>query len=166
MAVKENSFDLVSQVDMQEVDNAVNQAIKEIRTRFDFKGSKSNIIYDEGQITLIADDEFKLRNVVEILESKLVKRGISLKALKYGKIEKAAGDTVRQRVNLVQGIDKEKAKAITRLVKESKLKVQAALQGDQVRISGKNRDDLQAVIRLIKEQDFDIPLQFVNFRTL
>lgn len=166
MAMKENSFDLVSQVDMQEVDNAVNQTIKEIRTRFDFKGSKSEITYDKDQITIVADDEFKLRNVIEILESKLVKRGISLKALKYGKIEKAAGDTVRQRANLIQGIDKEIAKVITRLVKDSKLKVQAAYQGDQVRISGKNRDDLQVIISRIKEQDFDIPLQFINYRTL
>jgi len=166
LAAKENSFDLVSQVDRQEVDNAVNQALKEIHTRFDFKGSKSNITYDQEQITLVADDEFKLRNVVEILEGKLVKRGISLKALKYGKIEKAAGDTVRRRADLVQGIDKERAKAIIRLVKDSKLKVQASFQGDLVRISGKNRDDLQAVMRLIKEQDFDIPLQFINLRTL
>jgi hypothetical protein len=166
LAAKENSFDLVSQVDMQEVDNAVNQAIKEIRTRFDFKGSKSNITYDQEQITLVADDEFKLRNVIEILESRLVKRGISLKALKYGRIEKGAGDTVRQRADLVQGIDKERAKAITRLVKNSKLKVQANYQEDHLRISGKNRDDLQTVMRLIKEQDFDIPLQFINLRTL
>lgn len=162
---KENSFDIVSQVDLQEVNNAVDQAIRELRTRFDFKGSKSDISYDGEQITLIGDDEFKLKNVVDILEAKLVKRGINLKALRYGKIEPAAKDTVRRRVTLVQGVDKEKAKVITKLVKDSKLKVQATVQGDQVRISGKNRDDLQAVIQIIKNHEFDIPLQFVNLRT-
>ncbi|MCL6559520.1 MAG: YajQ family cyclic di-GMP-binding protein [Firmicutes bacterium] len=162
---KENSFDIVSQVNLQEVNNAVDQALRELRTRFDFKGSKSDIIYDGEQITLIGDDEFKLKNVVDILESKLVKRGINLKALRYGKVEPAAKDTVRQRVSLVQGVDKEKAKVITKLVKDSKLKVQAAVQGDQVRISGKNRDDLQKIIQIIKNHEFDIPLQFVNFRT-
>lgn len=162
---KENSFDIVSQVNLQEVNNAVDQALRELRTRFDFKGSKSDIIYDGEQITLIGDDEFKLKNVVDILESKLVKRGINLKALRYGKVEPAAKDTVRQRVSLVQGVDKEKAKVITKLVKDSKLKVQATVQGDQVRISGKNRDDLQKIIQIIKNHEFDIPLQFVNFRT-
>lgn len=162
---KENSFDIVSQVDLQEVSNALDQAVRELRTRFDFKGSKSDINYDGEQITLIGDDEFKLKNVVDILEAKLVKRGINLKALSYGKIEPAAKDTVRQRVNLIQGVDKEKAKVITRLVKDSKLKVQATVQGDQVRISGKNRDDLQAVMQIIKDHEFDIPLQFINFRT-
>lgn len=162
---KENSFDIVSQVDLQEVSNAVDQAVRELRTRFDFKGSRSEIIFDGEQITLVGDDEFKLKNVVDILETKMVKRGINLKALRYGKIEPAAKDTVRQRVNLVQGVDKEKAKVITKLVKDSKVKAQATVQGDQVRISGKNRDDLQAIIQLIKDYEFDIPLQFVNFRT-
>ncbi|MCL6559045.1 MAG: YajQ family cyclic di-GMP-binding protein [Firmicutes bacterium] len=165
MAVKENSFDIVSQVDFQEVTNAVNQAIKEMKTRFDFKGSRSDIIFDGEQITLVGDDEFKLKNVIDILEGKLVKRGVNLKALRYGKIEPAAKDTVRQKVTLVQGVDKEKAKVITKMVKDSKLKVQATVQGDQVRISGKNRDDLQKIIQMIKSQEFDIPLQFVNFRT-
>ncbi|MGI6491668.1 MAG: YajQ family cyclic di-GMP-binding protein [Peptococcaceae bacterium] len=162
---KENSFDIVSQVDLQEVNNAVNQAQKELHTRFDFKGSKSEINYDGEQITLIGDDEFKLKNVVDILEAKLVKRGVNLKALRYGKIEPAAKDTVRQRVDFVQGVDKELAKKITKLVKDSKIKVQAAIQKDQVRISGKNRDDLQEIMRLIKEHDFEIPLQFINYRT-
>jgi uncharacterized protein YajQ (UPF0234 family) len=162
---KENSFDIVSQVDLQEVNNAINQAHKELQTRFDFKGSKSEINYDGEQITLIGDDEFKLKNVVDILEAKLVKRGINLKALRYGKIEPSARDTVRQRVNLVQGIDKELAKVITKLVKESKIKVQASVQNDQVRISGKNRDDLQAAMKIIKDHEFNIPLQFINYRT-
>ena len=162
---KENTFDIVSQVDLQEVTNAVNQALKELQTRFDFKGSKSEINYDGEQITLVGDDEFKLKNVVDILEAKMVKRGINLKALSYGKIEPSAKDTVRQRVNLIQGVDKELAKAITKLVKESKLKVQASIQNDQVRISGKNRDDLQGIMQIIKEHEFNIPLQFINYRT-
>ncbi|HBC94195.1 MAG TPA: YajQ family cyclic di-GMP-binding protein [Pelotomaculum sp.] len=162
---KENTFDIVSQVDLQEVNNAVNQALKELQTRFDFKGSKSEIAYDGEQITLVGDDEFKLKNVVDILEAKMVKRGIHLKALRYGKIEPAARDTVRQRVSLVQGVDKELAKTITKLVKESKLKVQATIQNDQVRISGKNRDDLQEIMKIIKGREFNIPLQFVNYRS-
>lgn len=162
---KENSFDIVSQVDLQEVSNAVNQAIRELQNRFDFKGSKSEIDYDGEQITLVGDDEFKLKNVVDILEAKMVKRNINLKALKYGKIEPAARDTVRQRVDLVQGIDKELAKTITKLVKDSKIKVQSTVQNDQVRISGKNRDDLQAIMKIIKEHEFNIPLQFINYRT-
>lgn len=162
---KENTFDIVSQVDLQEVNNAVNQALKELKTRFDFKGSKSEIIFDGEQITLVGDDEFKLKNVVDILEAKMVKRGINLKALRYGKIEPSAKDTVRQRVNLIQGVDKELAKVITKLVKESKLKVQATIQNDQVRISGKNRDDLQEIMKIIKDHDFNIPLQFINYRT-
>lgn len=163
---KENTFDIVSRVDMQEVRNSVDQAVRELRTRFDFKGSRSDIIFDGEEITLVGDDDFKLRNVVDILESKLVKRGINMKALRYGKIEPAAKDTVRQKLNLVQGVDKEQSKIITRLVKDSKLKVQVAIQGDQVRISGKNRDDLQEIIKIIKDYEFDIPLQFVNYRTI
>ncbi|MFA4886057.1 MAG: YajQ family cyclic di-GMP-binding protein [Desulfotomaculaceae bacterium] len=162
---KENTFDIVSRVDLQEVRNAVDQSIRELRTRFDFKGSKSDIIYDGEEITLVGDDEFKLKNVIDILETKMVKREINLKALRYGKIEPAAKDTVRQKVSLVQGLDKDRAKVITKLVKDSKLKVQVAIQGDQVRISGKNRDDLQAIMQIIKDHDFDIPLQFVNYRT-
>lgn len=162
---KENTFDIVSRVDLQEVRNAVDQSIRELRTRFDFKGSRSDIIYDGEEIILVGDDEFKLRNVIDILETKMVKREINLKALRYGKIEPAAKDTVRQKVSLVQGLDKDRAKVITKLVKDSKLKVQVAVQGDQVRISGKHRDDLQAIIQIIKDHDFDIPLQFVNYRT-
>lgn len=166
MVAKENTFDIVSRVDLQEVRNAVDQSIRELRTRFDFKGSRSDIIYDGGEeITLVGDDEFKLKNVVDILETKMVKREINLKALRYGKIEPGAKDTVRQKVSLIQGLDKDRARVITKLVKNSKLRVQVAVQGDQVRISGKNRDDLQAIIQIIKDHDFDIPLQFVNYRT-
>lgn len=163
---KENTFDIVSKVDMQEVRNSVDQAVRELRTRFDFKGSRSDIIFDGEEITLIGDDDFKLKNVVDILETKLVKRGINIKALRYGKIEPSAKDTVRQKLNLVQGVDKDQSKIITKLVKDSKLKVQVAIQGDQVRISGKNRDDLQEIIKIIKDYEFDIPLQFVNYRTI
>ena len=162
---KENTFDIVSKIDLQEVDNAVNQAMKEITGRFDFKNSKSKIDLDDQGITILSDNDFKLKNVVEILEAKMIKRGIDLKALQYGKIEKAAGDSVKQKVDLVQGLDKEIAKKIIKLVKDSKLKVQASLQADQVRVSGKNRDDLQAVIKLIRDAEWEIPLQFVNMRT-
>ncbi len=165
MAAKENSFDIVSEVNMQEIDNALNQARREIQTRFDFKGSRSEIRYDGIVITLVSDDDFKLRNVVDILESKMVKRGIDLKALKYGKAEPAAGDTVRQVVNIQQGIDKEMAKTIVKDIKDSRIKVQVSVQGDKVRVSGKNRDDLQAVIKLLKEKNYDIPLQFTNYRS-
>lgn len=162
---KENTFDIVSRVDLQEIDNALNQTMKELRTRFDFKGSKSKVEFTEGRIVIHSDNDFKLRSVVEILEEKLVRRGINLKSLRYGKVEKAAGDTVRQSADVVQGVDKDLAREIVKMVKETKLKVQASFQNDQVRVSGKNRDDLQAVIRLIKEKDWPIPLQFVNMRT-
>ncbi len=165
MAAKENSFDIVSEVNMQEIDNALNQARREIENRFDFKGSKSDIRYEGDVITLVSDDDFKLRNVVDILESKMIKRGVDLKALKYGKVEPAAGDTVRQQVTVQQGIDKDLAKEIVKDIKNSKIKVQASVQGDKVRVAGKNRDDLQAVIKLLKEKDYQIPLQFTNYRS-
>lgn len=165
MAAKENSFDIVSEVSMQEIDNALNQARKEIETRFDFKDSKSQINYDGEVITLISDDDFKLKNVVDILESKMVKRGIDLKTLKYGKIDPASGNTVRQQVNIQQGIDADFAKEIVKEIKNSKIKVQASIQGDKLRVSGKERDDLQKVIQLLKAKDFDVPLQFTNYRS-
>lgn len=165
MASKENSFDIVSEVSLQEVDNALNQARKEIETRFDFKDSKSEIKYDGKEITLVSDDDFKLKNVVDILESKMVKRGIDLKTLKYGKVEQATGNTVRQQVEIQQGIDSTLAKEIVKEVKNSKIKVQASIQGDKVRISGKERDDLQKVIQLLKEKEFEVPLQFSNYRS-
>lgn len=166
MAAKENSFDIVSQIDLQEVDNAVNQARREIGTRFDFRGSKCGIDFDSKEIILHADDDFKLKSLIDVLEPRLIKRKVDLKALRYGKVEKAAGDTVRQRAELIQGLDKEISARIIKLIKGSKLKVQASYQNDQVRVSGKNRDDLQAVIRLIKEQEWEVPLQFINMRTI
>lgn len=165
MAAKENSFDIVSEVDLQEVDNALNQARREIETRFDFKGSKSEIKQEGANITLVSDDEFKLRNVVDILESKMIKRGIEIKALKYGKIEQAAGDTVRQQVTIQQGIDKDLGKEIVKDIKNSKIKVQASINGDKLRVSGKERDDLQAVIQLLRGREYDTPLQFTNYRS-
>lgn len=161
---KDESFDIVSEVNLQEVDNAVNQSAKEIETRFDFKGSKSEIKFDGKTITLVSDDEFKLNSVVDVLKTKLVKRDISLKSLKYGKIESGSGGTVRQVVDLQQGIEQDVSRQITKLVKDSKLKVQASIQGDQVRVSGKNRDDLQAVIQLLRQADLPVPLQFSNYR--
>ncbi len=163
---EEHSFDIVCVIDMQEVTNAVDQAIKEIGQRFDFKGSKSNIELDKGKgvITLISDDKHKLKSVIDILQSRLVKRGVSLKALSYGKIEEAAGGRVRQVVTLQQGIPQDKAKEIVRLIKETKLKVSAEIQKDQVRVRGKKIDDLQAIIAKLKEKDFGIHIQFTNYR--
>lgn len=163
---EEHSFDIVSKVDIQEVSNAIQQAMKEIGQRFDFKGSKSNIDLDKGkdQITLIGDDEFKLKAVTDILQSKLVKRGVSLKALNYGKVEPASGGTVRQVITLQQGIPSEKAKEIVKIIKETKLKVQAQIQQDQVRVVAKKIDDLQSLIKLLKENDLGIHMEFVNYR--
>ncbi|GEO24878.1 YajQ family cyclic di-GMP-binding protein [Alicyclobacillus acidoterrestris] len=161
---KDASFDIVSKVDLQEVTNAVTQARREIETRFDFKGSKSEIRLEGEALTLISDDEYKLSQVLDVLQTKLIKRDVSLKALKPGKIEPAAGGTVRQVFTLQQGIDQNVAKQITKLIRDSKLKVQAQIQGDQVRVTGKNRDDLQQVIQLLKSADIDVPLQFTNYR--
>ncbi len=161
---KESSFDIVSVVEMPEVTNAIHQAEKEIEQRFDFKGSKSEIRLEQDKIVLISDDDFKLQNVVDILESKLVKRGVSLRSLSYGKVQPAAGDTVRQEANIVQGIDQDKAKKINKLIKDSKIKVNGSIQGDQIRVTGKNKDDLQAVISMLKQQDLGFEIQFVNYR--
>ncbi|MGZ4031077.1 MAG: YajQ family cyclic di-GMP-binding protein [Tumebacillaceae bacterium] len=161
---KDASFDIVSNIDMQEMDNAVNQAIKEMTGRFDFKNSKSSIELGEKELTLASDDEFKLKSVVDILESKMIKRGISIKSLDFGKVEPASGGTVRQTVKLKQGIDQDNAKKIVKLIKDSKIKVQAAVQGDSVRVSGKSRDDLQAVIQLLRGADLSLDLQFNNYR--
>lgn len=161
---KDASFDIVSQVDFQEITNAVKQAQKEIEQRFDFKNSKSSIKLEEEKMTLISDDEFKLRNVIDILESKLVKRQVSLKALEYGKIQQAGGDTVRQEVKLIQGLAQDKAKQIIKVLKDSKIKVNSSIQGDQVRVTGKDKDDLQAVIALLRQEDFGIDLQYINYR--
>ena len=161
----DNSFDVVSKVDMQEVSNAIQQALKEIHTRFDLKDSKSNIEQEKDAIVLHSADDYKLKAVNDILQQKLVKRGVSLKALTYGEVEPAAGGTVKRRVTMQQGIAIEKAREIVKLVKDSKNKAQASIQGDLVRISSKDRDTLQEVIQLLKGHDFGIDLQFVNYRT-
>jgi uncharacterized protein YajQ (UPF0234 family) len=162
----EHSFDIASKVDLQEVLNAVQQATKEISQRFDFKGSKSSIDLnkDKHEITLVSDDELKLKTVVDILQTKLVKRGVSLKALQYGKVDAAAGNTVRQIVTLQQGIPIEKAKEIVKLIKDTKMKVQAEIQKDQVRVKAKKIDDLQALIALLREKDLGIHIDFLNYR--
>jgi uncharacterized protein YajQ (UPF0234 family) len=160
----ENSFDICSKIDMQELNNAINQAEKEIETRFDFKGSKSSIKLEKEELVLVSDDEFKLQNVVDILQSKMAKRGISLKNLEHGKVEPAASTTVKQRITLKQGINQEQAKKINILIRDSKLKVTSQIQGDQIRVTGKSRDDLQKVMQLIKQADLPLELQFNNFR--
>jgi uncharacterized protein YajQ (UPF0234 family) len=160
----EFSFDVVSKTDMQEVANAIQQAQKELAQRFDFKGSKSTIELSGEELVLVSDDEGKLVSVKDIVETKLVKRKVSLKSLEYGKIEQAAGGTVRQRAKIVQGIETEKAKAIVKSIKDAKLKVQASIQADQVRVVGRSKDDLQRAIAVIKESDYGIPLQFTNYR--
>lgn len=164
---QDNSFDIVSKVDLQEVRNAIDQALKEIRQRFDLKDSHSEITLQDGdkEIQLASANEYKLEAVKEILGQKLVKRGVSLKNLTYGKVEPAAGQSVRQKVTLQQGIPTEKAKEIVRIVKDSKKKVQASIQGDTVRVAGKDRDDLQAIISTLRGRDFGVELTFTNYRT-
>jgi hypothetical protein len=163
---KECSFDVVSVLDLQEVDNAVNQTAHEIATRYDLKGSGSRISLDKtkGSIELEAKDDFHAKSVVDILQSKLVKRGVSLKALDYGKVEPAAGGTVRQSITLVQGIEQDQARALVKFVKDSKLSARTQIEGDKLRVSSKSKDVLQQVIRALKEHEVPIPLQFVNFR--
>jgi cyclic-di-GMP-binding protein len=161
---QEFSFDIVSKTEMQEVANAVQQAQKELAQRFDFKGSKSSIELTGEELILISDDEGKLRSVKEILESRLVKRHVSLKALDYQTLEQATMGTVRQRAKIVQGIEIEKAKAVVKKIKDAKLKVQASIQSDQVRVTGRAKDDLQRAMAVVKEADFGIPLQFTNYR--
>lgn len=163
----DNSFDIVSKIDLAEVTNAIQQAEKEILTRFDLKNSKSHITLNEKEhkITLASQDEFKLKAVTEILEQKLVKRKVPLKGLNYGPIQDAAGSTVRQDVTLQQGIPIEKARDIVKTIKDSKKKVQASIQGDLVRVTGKDRDTLQDIIRLLNGSDFGIDMQFTNYRS-
>jgi uncharacterized protein YajQ (UPF0234 family) len=161
----ENSFDVVSKIDMAEVTNAVTQAMKEISQRFDFKGSKSNITQEKDALVIVSDDEYKLKSVIDILQGKLVKRGVPVKNLSYGKVETALAGTVRQRLTLQQGIPTDKAKEIVKAIKDSKIKVQASIQADQVRVSGKDRDNLQTVIQFLKGKDFGIELQFDNYRS-
>jgi cyclic-di-GMP-binding protein len=162
----DNSFDIVSKIDLAEVANAIQQATKEVSTRFDLKDSKSQIAMEgTDAIMLHSSDEYKMKAVNDILQAKLVKRGVSLKGLTYGPLESAAGSTVKQKVTLQQGIPIEKAKEIVLLVKNSKKKAQASIQADVVRISGKDRDTLQDVIAMIKQKDFGIDLQFTNYRS-
>ncbi|HEU5322996.1 MAG TPA: YajQ family cyclic di-GMP-binding protein [Methylomirabilota bacterium] len=160
----DNSFDIVCKIDMQEVTNALDQTRREIETRYDLKGSRSEVTLDETDIVLACADDMKLKAVTDILQSRLHKRGVPLKGLSYGKVETGAGGVLRQRIGLQQGIPIDKAREIVRLVKDTKLKVQAAIQEDQVRVSGKNRDDLQRIIALLKERDLGIALQFTNYR--
>jgi len=162
----DNSFDIVSKIDLQEVSNAIQQAMKEITTRFDLKDSKSQIaLEDKDAILLHSADEFKMKAVNEVFQQKLVKRGVPLKGLTYGAIEPAAGSTVKQKITMQQGIPIEKAREIVKLIKESKKKVQASIQGDLVRVSGKDRDTLQEIIALLRQKDFGIDMQFTNYRT-
>jgi len=160
----ESSFDVVSSVDLQEVKNAIAQAMKEITTRFDLKGTGSDISLQGEEIVITSADEFKMKAVRDVLETRLVKRNVPLKALTWGTMDKALGGTVRQKVALQKGIPTDKAREIVKIIKGSKLKVQAAIQGDQVRVSGKNRDDLQAVIQSLKAADLGIDMQFTNYR--
>lgn len=168
MSKQQNSFDVVSKIDTQEVSNAVQQSMKEIQTRFDFKGSQSNITFDGKELILVSDDEQKLKSVTEILKEKLIKRKVPLNGLMYEKVQEAAGNTVRQVAKVQQGIPSEKAKDIIKIIKNSKMrKVQASIQGDQVRITSPNKDELQEVIRLLRESEgsLGIPLQYTNYRS-
>jgi len=161
---KEASFDIVSKVDMQEVDNAVNQTNKEISQRYDFKNSKSCVSIEEGNIKVVADDDYKLRSVIDILQSKLIRRKVAIKNLEYGKVETGSGGLLRQIIKVKQGIEAEKGKEIIKDIKNSKIKVQPQYLENQIRVSGKSRDDLQAVIQLLKAKDYGIELQFTNYR--
>lgn len=162
---QENSFDIVSKVDIQEVRNAIEQAIKEIRQRFDLKDSHSEVTLETDAIQLASANEYKLEAVKDILSQKLVKRGVSLKNLTWGKVEPATGQSVRQKVSLQQGIPIEKAKEIVKLVKDARKKAQASIQGDSVRISSKDRDELQSIIAMLRGRDMGVELQFTNYRT-
>ena len=161
----DNSFDIVSNVELPEVVNAIQQALKEIHQRYDLKNSHSNIEFNgKDELTLASADDYKLKAVIDVLESKLVKRGVSLKAFEYGKIEPAASSTVRQKVKMLQGIPIEKAREIVKLIKDSKKKVQASINADIVRVTGKDRDSLQDIIALLRKTDFGLDLQFTNYR--
>lgn len=163
---QQNSFDIVSDVNMQEVDNAFNQARKEVLTRYDFKDTKTTIEFNEKEkiVTVTSDDDFRLKAVIDILQNKFVKRGIHLKSLKYGEVERAAGGMARQKITLQVGIDKENAKKLVQIIKETKLRVQAQIMEDQVRVTGKDKDDLQTIIAKLRTEDFPLPLQFTNYR--
>lgn len=163
---KDNSFDIVSQIDLQEIDNAVNQSNKEISTRYDFKNTQTRITFDRAaeQVTITSSEDFYVKSALDVLQSKLVRRGTDLKALACGKIEAAAGATARQQIGLVNGIHMEVARAINKAIKGTKTKAKIQIEGDKLRVSSKSRDELQDVIAFVKSQDFGIPLQFVNYR--
>lgn len=161
---KDSSFDIVSEVNMQEVMNAVNQAKKEISQRYDFKGSKTEIALEGATIKIVTEDDFRLKSVIDVVQTRLISRKVAIKNLEYGKVEDASGGMVRQIITIRQGIEADKAKAIVKDIKNSKLKVQSAIQGDQVRVSGKNKDDLQTVIGMLREKDYGVELQFTNYR--
>jgi hypothetical protein len=165
MAKGDNSFDVTCKVDPQAVADAVHQATREIETRYDLKQTKSRVAVEKDGLLVQADNDYVLKQVLDLLQSKLHRRGVPLKALAYGKVEPAAGGTVRQRIEVQQGIPMDKAKEIVRLIKDTKLRVQAQIQADQVRVYGKNRDDLQAIIRMLREQELGIEMQFTNYRT-
>src|SRR5882724_10117014 len=162
---QQNSFDIVCRLLLEKKTNAINQTIKEVRQRFDFKRSHANVAMEANELILTAEDETKLRNMNDILQQKLVRRGVPLKAFSYGTVEPAAGGTVRQRAQIQQGIPQEKAKEIVKLIKDSKAKMQASIQGDTVRVTGKDRDTLQQVIATLKAKDFGINMQFTNYRS-
>jgi uncharacterized protein YajQ (UPF0234 family) len=161
---KESSFDIVSKVELPEVTNAISIALKEIQTRYDFKGSKSDISLDKEEIVLVSDDDYKMEQLKDVFISKLIKRGVPTKNIDYGKLEKASGGTVRQRAKLVQGIDKENAKKLNAIIKNLGLKVKSQVQDDQIRVTGKNRDDLQSIIAAVRKADLPIDVQFINYR--
>lgn len=158
------SFDIVSKIDLQEVENAVNQARKELSTRYDFRGSKSKIDWDKVKIDIVADDDFKMKALTDIIKEKMVRRNVDPRALDFGKVEDSAAGLKKCEIKLKQGVPVEKAREIVKQIKDAKLKVQAQIQEDQVRVSGKKRDDLQEAIALIKSKGHDLPLQYINFR--
>ncbi len=161
---KDSSFDIVSKINMPELENALHQTMNEIRQRFDFKGSTSEITMEGENLVVVSEDEFKLKNVTDIFHNKLIKRGVSIKFFEFGKVESALGGTVKQIIKMKNGIEQDKAKEIVRIIKDAKLKVQAQIQSDQVRVSGKNKDDLQLVIQTLRKANLPIELQFVNYR--
>ena len=161
---KECSFDVVSKIDMQEVKNAVNQTNKEISQRYDFRNSKAEVVLEEDTVKILADSDFQLKSVIDILQSKLIRRKVAVKNLEYGKVESASGGMVKQNISIKQGIDDKTAKKIVKDIKSLKLKVQAKIMEDQLRVSGKKKDDLQQVIQFLKQNDYGLELQFVNFR--
>lgn len=162
---QQNSFDIVSDVDRAEINNAINQTIKEVRQRFDFKGSTATVALEKDELLLTAEDDMRLKNMNDILQQKLVRRSVPLKAFNYGAVEQAGGGTVRQHVAIQQGIPQDKAKEIVRFIKDSKAKVQVSIQGDIVRVTGKDRDTLQDIIAKLKARDFGINMQYTNYRT-